>query len=132
MIKFEISMYFGIIQLLSRNDFLILFFLEIFWPPKIVKNHRKPTKKVPYRQKMKFWKNFLNKSCIMPLYMLYPNFIPVGALLAAWKLLEWFFKFFTISIFVPNFTLNYEGFSNFNTLPFDNERVFSISVKSDR
>ena len=75
----------------QKRFFNLIFFLEFFDPLKLSKITEKPLKRVPHRQKMKFWKNFLDKSCIMPLYMLYPNFIIVGALLAAWKLLEWFF-----------------------------------------
>ena len=42
-----------------------------------------------------------------------------------------FFKFCTILDFLVNFTLNYEGFADFSILPFDNERVFFNSVKSN-
>jgi len=64
--------------------------------------------------------------------MLCPNFIIVDAILMARTALEWLFQFLIISIFVPSFILNYEGFWNFNVLPYGNERVFSISVKSDK
>ena len=103
------------------------------WPSKKVKiteNHQKVTENGPKWSKIKILKFCLTKSFIIPRYILYSNFIIVDYILKAGKFIKWFFQFFTISIFVLKFILNYEGFGNFNVPPFENERVFLNSVKS--
>ena len=119
-------------NLVNFWNFNFLEFYDHFMTPRNGQNRRKITKNGQKWSKIEILKIYQIKSFIMPRYMLCPNYIHVDAILAAGKFLEWLIQFFTISIFAPNFTLNYEGFSNFNVLPYDNERVFSSSERSDK
>jgi hypothetical protein len=89
--KFGYSMYNGIIQLLSRKFFQNFIFWRcgtLFSGFSVIFDNFRGSKN---SKKNKIKKTFLDKSCIIPRYMLCSNLIIVHAILKAWKLFLWFF-----------------------------------------